>query len=219
VRAVRGVSAVLAAAAVGAALGGCAGHDAGASSAKARVAAPPPTATDPATGSTRPVQREAPPAGPPADDFGLPPHVPARATGAARSGDLRIIRRWLAALRAGHIRRAAESFRLPSRFQNGTPVLWLSVPAERISANETLTCGARLLDAGASGAYVIVRLRLVTRPGARCGRLRGRTARAAIRVAFASIVEYYRLPTDPRVAPVRLVPHPGPASSGPGPSV
>jgi hypothetical protein len=161
---------------------------------------------------------QAPPVGPPPDDTGLPPQVPLRATGAARPADVRVIEAWLAAARAGDMQRAARSWRLPAFFQDGGPVVTASVPGERLAVVSSFRCGAWLQDAGGAGAYVVAALRLVPRPGATCGRAAGHLDRAAIRVVYGRIGEYYRLPPDPAQKPRRQVPHPAPGSGPFAPS-
>jgi hypothetical protein len=212
VRAAAGPTAGLAVACAAAALVGCGGRSStlgpGTPTPSSSLSAPPD-----AQGS-----REAPPAGPPTDDLGLPPHVPLHARSGARARDVAVIRRWIDELRAGRVEQAAREFNLPSRFQNGTPVLWLTLPGDRIEANRGFNCGGRLVTAGGAGAYVVISLRLVERPGARCGSWVGHTARAAIRVDHGAIVEFYRLPDDPRVIPTRLIPHPGPMQDERGPA-
>jgi len=137
-------------------------------------------------------------------DLQLPRYVPQRATGPAKRSSTRVIRRWLAALDHGDVRRAAHYFALPSKFQNaGTPVLHIDSEEERIAVNLSLTCGAKAEKTGAAGAYTIVLFRLVERsgPGGGCGAGSGGTARGAILVAGGLIREWFRLPDDPSAAP------------------
>jgi hypothetical protein len=128
----------------------------------------------------------------------LPRTVPQRATGPADPAATRVIRRWLAALDRGDVRRAAHFFALPSKFQNtGTPVLTVDSETERIAINLSLTCGARAIETGGAGRYTIVTFRLIERPGGDCGTGTGATARGAILVARGRIREWYRLPDEP----------------------
>jgi hypothetical protein len=132
----------------------------------------------------------------------LPRNVPDRATGPADRASTRVIRRWLAALNRGEVRRAAHFFALPSKFQNtGTPVLTVDSERERIAVNLSLTCGARAIETGGAGRYTIVTFRLIERPGGDCGPGVGTTARGAILVARGRIREWYRLPDEPGGAP------------------
>ena len=156
-----------------------------------------------------------PPPGPSADDPGLPPNVPLRATGPARAADLLVVRRWLGALRRGDVASASGWLNLPTRYQNGGGVQMLTVPADRVTATLAMPCGPRLTSAGGFGAYVVATLRLEPRPGARCGSARRRVARLAIRVGHRRITELYRLPTDPRRQPVRTRPVRVVAPAGP----
>jgi hypothetical protein len=136
-------------------------------------------------------------------DLALPPNVPQRATGPAKSESVRVIRRWLRALDRGDVRSAAHYFALPSKFQNtGTPVLHIDNEDERIAINLSLSCGARAEKTGGAGPYTIVLFRLVERsgPGAGCGSGVGATARGAILVSGGQIREWYRLPDEPAPA-------------------
>jgi hypothetical protein len=142
------------------------------------------------------VRHPRPPA-PPADPLALPPQVPQVATGPADPAAVRVIRRWLATLRRGDTHRAARFFALPSRFQNGTPVLLVDTELKRVAINEALPCGARMGGAGGAGAYTIVVYVLVRRPGGDCGSGVGARARGAVRVARGHITEWYRLPDTP----------------------
>lgn len=133
-------------------------------------------------------------------DLALPPDVPQRATGPAKTESVRVIRRWLRALDRGDVRRAARYFALPSKFQNtGTPVLHIDSEEERIAVNLSLTCGALAEKTGGAGPYTIVLFRLVERggPGGGCGSGVGATARGAILVSGGLIREWYRLPDEP----------------------
>ena len=127
-------------------------------------------------------------------DLALPPGVPQRATGPARSASVRVIRRWLRTLDRGDVRGAAHYFALPSKFQNDTPVLDVTTERERIAINLALPCGARATKFGAAGAFTIVTFELFERPGGDCGSGVGATARGAIRVRTGKIRVWYRLP-------------------------
>jgi hypothetical protein len=142
------------------------------------------------------------PAPPARDPLALPPHVPRSATGPADPAAVRVVRRWLATLRRGDTRGAARFFALPSRFQNGTPVLTVDSEVERVAVNEALPCGATMARAGGAGAFTIVDYRLVRRPGGDCGSGVGGRARGAVRVVGGQIAEWYRLPDAPAGAPV-----------------
>jgi hypothetical protein len=201
--------AVLPAAVALAGTAGCAGHEEVAAPGDARNAV---SAVNAAPAPD--VQREAPPAGPPAGDAGLPPQVPLRAAGTARVRDVRVVRGWLAAQRAGALRRAARSWRLPARYQSRSAVITVSQPEARMALVASFRCGARLAHAGAAGAFVVVQLRLVGTPAPQCSARAGNLARAAIRVGYGQISEYYRLPDDPHAVPQRQKPHPVPGWPG-----
>jgi hypothetical protein len=146
----------------------------------------------------------------PQSDLAIPRRVPRGGTGPSDAGARRVIRAWLDALDQNDIERAAAYFALPSKFQNGTPVLTLDSEQERIAVNVALPCGARATEMRGAGPFTIVSFRLIDRPGGECGQAVGGRARGAIRVARGRIVEWYRLPDVPggeQTAP--------PAPSGP----
>jgi hypothetical protein len=151
--------------------------------------------------SPRPAPRIEPPARTtPLDDtrlrlqLRLPARVPLRATGKARPGDVRVVRRWLDELRAGHVAAAARLFAVPSRFQNLSSLSIIRSRRDAEAINRSLPCGARLLSAGGAGGFVVYRARLTERPGGACGTGTGASARGAILVRHHRIVEWYRLP-------------------------
>jgi limonene-1,2-epoxide hydrolase len=147
-------------------------------------------------------------------DLELPAGVPDRATRPAARESRRVINAWLRALRRGDVRRAAHFWALPSKYQNGTPVLTVDSERERIAVNIALPCGAKAIAMGGAGAYTIVSFRLTTRPGGDCGTGVGGTARGAIKVQGGKIAEWYRLPDEPGGA--QQAP---PAPSTPTPSI
>ena len=134
--------------------------------------------------------------------LGIPERVPLVANGPAQREARRVITAWLRALRDGHVIRAAHYFALPSKFQNGTPVLTVDTEKKRRAVNRALPCGAVATAMGGNGAYTIVTFKLVSRPGGTCGSGVGNEARGAIKVLKGHIKEWYRLPDEaPRKAP------------------
>jgi hypothetical protein len=187
--------AVIAAAAVAAAAQGCGGGH-----------AKRPT---PATVTEPPV--DAMPA-PGLDPKILPPRrVPHRGRGPASPAARHVIDAWLRELRAGHLRRAARYFAVPSVFQNATPVLHLDSEREVQAVVASFPCGAVATHYAAAGRYTLVRFRLTERTGGDCHGAAGNTTGGAIRVAGGRIREWYRLydpeeihPTGPLIDPGRL---------------
>ncbi len=161
-----------------------------------------------ATTAAPPAQEHAPIQ--PQGDLEIPRRVPRDGTGAPDPRATRVIRAWLDALNHDDIERAASYFALPSKFQNGTPVLTVDSQAERIAVNVALPCGAKATEMRGAATFTIVTFRLIHRPGGECGQGVGGRARGAIRVARGKIAEWYRLPDVPggeQMAP--------PAPSGP----
>jgi hypothetical protein len=140
----------------------------------------------------------------------LPPKsIPRHGSQKADPHAVRVIRRWLRALRNGDIPRAASYFAIPSRFQNGTPVLHLDSRTEVFAVNVSFPCGAIATRFTASGQFTLVRFKLTERTNGDCRGAAGHTTGGAIRVARGRIREWYRL-YDPEEE------KPGPAAIDPG---
>jgi hypothetical protein len=140
----------------------------------------------------------------------LPPrHVPRHGSGPPDPASARVIRRWLSALRHGEIARAASYFAIPSRFQNGTPVLTLDTRTEVLAVNVSFPCGAVATNMARAGEFTVVRFRLTKRVHGDCRGAEGHETGGAIRVAGGRIHEWYRLYDDDE-------PKPGNAAIDPG---
>lgn len=134
----------------------------------------------------------------PGDPLELPADVPLRPSRAADRAQAAVVRAWARALRAGDIEAASALWAVPSRVQNGTPVLRLTTARAVQVFNGTLPCGSVVTSAGGAGRdFTIATVRLTRRRGADCGSGVGATARTAIRVRGGRITEWYRLPDDP----------------------
>jgi hypothetical protein len=187
---------VLVAVSVAAGAAGCGGNGHGRPVVQ-RTVADPPVGSTPAPGL---------------DPRILPPkRVPHRGQGHASPAARRVIDGWLRELRAGHLRRAARYFAVPSVFQNATPVLHLDSVREVRAVVASFPCGAVATHYAAAGRYTLVRFRLTERTGGDCRGAAGNTTGGAIRVAGGRIREWYRLydpeeihPTGPLVDPGRL---------------
>jgi len=128
----------------------------------------------------------------------IPRGVPLRESTTGDPAAIKVIRLWSEALRGGDVERAASFWALPSKVQNGTPVLTLASTADVRRFNGSLPCGAMLTSGlGAPGGFTIAVFKLTSRPGADCGTGTGQHARTAIRVRRGKIAEWYRLPDDP----------------------
>lgn len=135
----------------------------------------------------------------PRSPLDLPRGIPLRSSGArADPAQTKVIRAWSDALRGGDIAAASARWAVPSKAQNGTPVITLGSRAAIRVFNSSLSCGALVTaSAAAPGGFTIVTVRLTRRRGADCGAGAGAIARTAIRVRAGKIVEWYRLPDDP----------------------
>jgi hypothetical protein len=128
----------------------------------------------------------------------LPADVPMKPTGKADPEQVKVIEAWSSALRRGDVTGASATWAVPSKVQNGSPVLTLSSRMDVRIFNDALSCGSVVTSAGAAdGGFTIATVRLTQRKGADCGTGTGHSARTAILVRDGKIAEWYRLPDDP----------------------
>ena len=115
-------------------------------------------------------------------------------------GEVRVIRGWANALRAGRVKEAAGFFAVPALVLDGTnPRRELPDKAAVREFNRGLPCGAELVEAvRGQGKFVIATFRLTNRtgPGAQPGCSVGALAATAILIEKAHIVQWLREP-DP----------------------
>ncbi len=128
----------------------------------------------------------------------IPGGVPRRESDVGDPAAIKVIRLWSDALRRGDVELASTFWAIPSKVQNGTPVLTLATAADVRVFNGSLSCGSMLTSAlGARNGFTIAIFKLTRRPGADCGTGTGQHARTAIAVRNGKIAEWYRLPDDP----------------------
>jgi hypothetical protein len=126
---------------------------------------------------------------------------------AARSADVRVIRGWVDALRAGHVAAAARFFAVPAIVQNNSPLIRLDTAAQVRAFNASLPCGARLVKTFVLGRYVAATFVLKERPGGHCANGTGHLAATAFLIRNGKIREWRRVPLpseqgpSPRPAP------------------
>lgn len=122
----------------------------------------------------------------------------------AVSQDASVVRAWADTLRRGDLDGAAALFAVPTRVQNGTPLLELRSRAAIRDFNHALPCGARVLRTVRHHGYVIATFRLVDRmgPGAvhPCGG-KGAEASTAFKIVAGHIAEWRRVPTPAEQVP------------------
>ncbi len=129
----------------------------------------------------------------------LPARIPLEGAGAGDPAAIKVIRLWSEAVRRSDVDAASALWAVPSKVQNGTPVLTLASDREVRAFNSSLSCGSQLVSGlGAKGSpFIVAVFKLTKRPGADCGSGIGNDARTAIRVRAGKIVEWYRLPDEP----------------------
>jgi len=134
----------------------------------------------------------------PRNPLQLPAGIPLESTGPADPQSARVVRAWSSALRSGDVAAATALWAVPSKVQNGTPVLEMPTRRHVQVFNASLPCGSVVTSTGAAPEdFTITEFRLTQRRGAQCDAATGATARSAIRVRDGKIVEWYRLPDDP----------------------
>ena len=120
------------------------------------------------------------------------------------AGEVRVIRGWADALRAGRVKKAADFFAVPARVLDGTnPLRELPDRGAVREFNRGLPCGAQLVDTvRGQGWFVIATFRLTERsgPGARPCTGVGNRAKTAFLIEDKHIVQWLREP-DPLPAP------------------
>ena len=121
-----------------------------------------------------------------------PPPVPDRKPASKR--DVAVIRGWADSLRHGHVERAVRYFAIPSVVSNGTAPIRLTSRDDVRFFNRTLPCGAKVLRAEDTGAFVVAKFRLTERPGpGRCGTGVGGEASTAFLIRHRRIVQWRRV--------------------------
>lgn len=113
--------------------------------------------------------------------------------GGGNTEDVRVIGAWADALRAGDIDKAASYFALPSTAQNGTAPLRLRNRGDVVAFNNSLPCGAKLVEASTGGQVTTATFELTGRPGGDCGAGTGQTARTAFVIQDGLIVHWTRV--------------------------
>jgi hypothetical protein len=104
-----------------------------------------------------------------------------------------VIRGWTDNLRAGHVKRAARYFALPSVVANGTPLLTIRTRAQAEQFNRLLVCGAKVVALERAEEHrVLATFRLTERPGGFCGDGTGHLAHTAFRIEGGRITQWLR---------------------------
>ena len=116
---------------------------------------------------------------------------------------------WTRAVREGDLDAAARYFRLPLIVAEGTPIK-VETRARLREFLDALPCGARLVEVGHSGPYVVGTFRLTERPGHQCDGP-GALARVGFVFRRGKITEWRRLPDDPSAQPSPAPADPVPA--------
>lgn len=112
--------------------------------------------------------------------------------------EVKVIRGWADALRAGKVGKASTFFAIPAFVSSGTPVLTLPNRQAVRQFNAGLPCGAKLVrTARGQGPLVVGTFRLTKRPGGgRCVGL-GELASTAFEIERRRIKRWYRVPNPP----------------------
>jgi hypothetical protein len=115
--------------------------------------------------------------------------------GGADPKSVRVIEDWAGALADGKVEKAASYFALPSVVANGAAPLRIRDRHDAETFNESLPCGAELVEAQGHGGFILVTFELTERPGpGRCGSGTGEQAGTAFRIEDGEIAEWRRIP-------------------------
>jgi limonene-1,2-epoxide hydrolase len=118
-------------------------------------------------------------------------------SGGADPDAAKVIDDWSKTLTDGDVEGAADYFELPSVVQNGTPPVSLKTREDVIAFNESLPCGAELVEAEDHAGFVIATFKLTERRGAgECGAGVGEEAQTAFKIEDGHITEWRRVPSD-----------------------
>jgi hypothetical protein len=117
--------------------------------------------------------------------------------GGADPDAAKVIDDWSKTLTDGDVEGAADYFELPSVVQNGTPPVSLKNREDVIAFNESLPCGAELVEAVDHAGFVIATFELTERPGeGECGAGVGEEAQTAFKIENGHITEWRRVAGD-----------------------
>ena len=139
----------------------------------ARCCSPPvaaATTAATATASARRRRSQAAPLSPtPQGPRDLPARIPLEGTVPGDPAAIKVIRLWSEAMRRSDVKAASALWAVPSKVQNGTPVLPLASAGDVRTFNGSLSCGSQLVSGlGAKGsAFIVAEFKLTKRPGRR----------------------------------------------------
>ena len=124
----------------------------------------------------------------------------------ATKSAIRTITAWADELRAGHVRKAATYFHIPTLVQNASPLFQLKTRHDAIEFNRQLPCGAHIVRTLAGGSYTVAVFVLTERPHApsRCGAT-GMLAATAFRLRGGKISEWRRVLVPPPLGPAKNI--------------
>ena len=114
-------------------------------------------------------------------------------TADADAEDVEVIEGWSETLTDGDVEGAAGYFALPSTAENGGFLVEIETSGDAVAFNESLPCGADLLEAETDGGVTTAIFELSDRPGGDCGSGTGGRAATAFRIEDGEIVEWRRV--------------------------
>jgi hypothetical protein len=128
------------------------------------------------------------------------PAKPAAGHDPVTAVEAHVIRAWAAALRHGHVARAARAFALPVIVANGNDPVELHTRAQAKAFNRSLPCGAVVVRLDRTvHHFVVTTFRLVERPGpGHCGTGVGHLARTAFLIRHGHITRWLRVADPPQ---------------------
>lgn len=122
--------------------------------------------------------------------------------GGADPAEAQVIDEWAKALASGDIEAAAAFFAIPSVAENGPVLVEIEDEGDARLFNESLPCGAELIEAVAEGDSTVATFRLTERPGpGTCGEGTGGTAQTAFEIVDGKITQWRRVGIETPEAP------------------
>ena len=122
--------------------------------------------------------------------------------GGADPKQVEVIDEWAVALAHGDVDAAASLFAIPSVAENGPGEIRIRDRGDARAFNESLPCGAELIEAQGHAGFILATFRLTERPGpGDCGDGTGEEASTAFRIEDGEIAEWRRIPTPGEALP------------------
>lgn len=112
-----------------------------------------------------------------------------------------VIDNWAKALTDGDVEAAAGYFAIPSTAENGPQLIKIGNAERARFFNESLPCGAILIEAVTAGEFTTATFKLTDRPGGDCGQGAGGLAKTSFVIKDGKITDWRRVGNQPQSQP------------------